>query len=237
MPAFILVGITFIVSYVRQESMLEFLRFALALVVAAIPAALPVVLSVTLAVGAMALAKKEAIVSKLVSIEEMASMDILCSDKTGTITQNKPSVADVIPAGKCSDDDVLAYAALASRAEDKDPIDDAILARGKSSKVVTAELKKSKVISFTPFDPVSKRTESRVRQGRGSLLVSKGAPQVILSLSGERKNLDKQVGDFAKKGYRSLGVAIKKQGKWKFTGLIALEDPPRADSAETLKTA
>ena len=123
----ILVTIVFITAILRQQSILDTLQFALVLTIAAIPVALPAVLSVTMAIGAISLAKKEAIVSKLVAIEEMAGMDVLCSDKTGTITQNKLTLAKVIGYNGTSEDDVLLNAALASRAEDKDPIDDAVL--------------------------------------------------------------------------------------------------------------
>jgi H+-transporting ATPase len=113
--ALALVALIFLVVLYRHESLIETLQFALILTVAAIPAALPAVLSVTMAVGAKALAKKEAIVSKLVAIEEMAGMDILCSDKTGTITQNRITVGDVKPLESFREDDVLLFATLASR--------------------------------------------------------------------------------------------------------------------------
>jgi len=138
--ALALVALIFLVALFRHESLVENLQFALILTVAAIPAALPAVLSVTMAVGAIALAKKEAIVSKLVAIEEMAGMDILCSDKTGTITQNKITVGDVKPFEAFKKDDVLLFATFASREEDQDPIDDAILARTKDNESTAKSL-------------------------------------------------------------------------------------------------
>jgi H+-transporting ATPase len=123
--ALTLVAIVFLVALYRHESMLETLQFALVLTVAAIPAALPAVLSVTMAIGAMALAKKEAIVSKLVTLEEMAGMDILCSDKTGTITKNEITVGEIWPFSGFAEEDVLLSGTLASREEDRDPIDSA----------------------------------------------------------------------------------------------------------------
>jgi len=129
--ALVLVAIIFLVALFRHESMLQTLQFALILTVAAIPAALPAVLSVTMAVGATALAKKEAIVSKLVAIEEMAGMDVLCSDKTGTITQNKITVGALEPFEGFKKNETLLYAALASREDEQDPIDDAIIPRSK----------------------------------------------------------------------------------------------------------
>jgi H+-transporting ATPase len=234
-----LVAIIFIVAIFRHESWLDTLQFALVLTVAAIPVALPAVLSVTLAVGATALARKEAIVSKLLAIEEMAGMDILCSDKTGTITQNKLTLADVVPFGNFTADDVLLYAALASRAEDKDPIDDAIIAKAQKLE----KLKAYKEVSFHPFDPVSKRTEATVADESGtSTGVTKGAPQVILGLSKDAASLSEkvnaQVDDLASRGYRTLGVAVMKAaGEWEFAGIIPMYDPPREDSAETITTA
>jgi H+-transporting ATPase len=120
-----LVTIIFMVSLFRHESLLETLQFALVLIVAAIPVALPAVLTVTMAVGAVALAKKEAIVSKLVAIEEMAGMDVLCSDKTGTVTKNELTVGKVETFKGFADTDVMLFATLASREEDQDPIDNA----------------------------------------------------------------------------------------------------------------
>jgi H+-transporting ATPase len=213
------------------------------LTVAAIPAALPAVLSVTLAIGAIALAKKEAIVSKLVAIEEMAGMDVLCSDKTGTITKNKLSIGKIEPLNKYKENDVLIFGTLASKEENRDPIDIAIINRTKSIKGIDDKLAEYKIVKFKPFDPVSKRTEAKIEDPKGhSYTVAKGAPQAILSLIDKRDALsakiNEYVNDFAARGYRALGVAKsdKKTG-WQYLGLIALYDPPRDDSAETIKTA
>jgi H+-transporting ATPase len=238
-----LVTLIFMVSLFRGESVLETLQFALVLIVAAIPVALPAVLTVTMAVGATALAKKEAIVSKLVAIEEMAGMDILCSDKTGTITKNELSVAQVSPLQGFNENDVLVYAALASRKEDQDPIDNAVISKAQESGKLEGTASAFKIEAFHPFDPVSKRTEATVEDSDGRRFkVSKGAPQVILELASNkdsvREEIGKQVDAFATKGYRALGVAKNSsQGEWQYVGLIALYDPPREDSAETIKTA
>ncbi len=165
-----MVAVIFLVALYRHESLFETLQFALILTVAAIPAALPAVLSVTMAVGAMALAKKEAIVSKLVAIEEMAGMDILCSDKTGTITQNKIIVGDIIPFELYKENDVLLFAMLAYREEDQYPIDDAIIIKVKKDGGKIEAFDRYKSIEFKPFDPVSKRTMSTVEDTNGQLL-------------------------------------------------------------------
>jgi len=241
--AIALAALIIAVAYIRQESLLDIVQFALVLTVAAIPVALPAVLSVTMAVGAIALAKKEAIVSKLVAIEEMAGMDVLCSDKTGTITQNELTLAEVRPLDGFTAADVLLFGSLASRVEDRDPIDAAILAKADEDGTLAARLGAYRATEFTPFDPVSKRTEAALQSADSSRFkVSKGAPQAILALTSENLGLAKQVNAlvdaFAERGYRALGVARSNQsGDWEYVGLIALYDPPRGDSAETIQTA
>jgi H+-transporting ATPase len=238
-----LVVLIFMVAMYRHESMLETIQFALVLTVAAIPAALPAVLSVTMAIGAIALARKEAIVSKLVSIEEMAGVDILCSDKTGTITKNQLTIGDVDLFEKFKDTELLLYGTLASREEDKDPIDIAIIGKTKTMKEVTKVLPDYKVVKFKPFDPVSKRTEATVEDKSGNQFrVTKGAPQVILALVENKDDmkdeLEASVNSFAIKGYRALGVAqTDAKGTWHYVGLVSLFDPPREDSAETIRIA
>jgi len=240
--AIILVVVIIVVALFRSESMKETIQFALVLAVAAIPAALPAVLSVTMAVGATALAKKEAIVSHLVSIEEMAGMDVLCSDKTGTITTGELSVAEIVPFGDFDQDDVLLYGTLASREEDKDPIDDTIIQKAREGDLdKKAESYTSS--KFVPFDPAVKRTESSLESPEGEeFKVSKGAPQVIMELVGEENGpsskLDEIVEKQSAKGYRSLGVArTNGDGSWHYVGVIALYNPPREDSPQTIDTA
>ena len=241
--ALILVAIVFIVALFRHESLLETLQFALVLTVAAIPVALPAVLSVTLALGAIALAKKKAIVSKLVAIEEMAGVDVLCSDKTGTITKNEISVAETIPLKGFAEKDILLFGMLASREEDKDPIDDAIISKAKTMQNIAPNITTYKIIKFKPFDPVSKKTEAEIEDTKENRYkVAKGAPQAILSLVYNKENVrddvENSVDVFATKGYRALGVArTNAQGNWEYIGLIALSDPPRDDSAETIVIA
>lgn len=240
-----MITLIFFVSFFRHESFLDTLQFALVLTIAAIPVALPAVLSVTMAVGASALAKKKAIVSKLVAIEEMAGMDILCSDKTGTITQNKLTLADVVTNKGFESGEVLLYASLSSREEDNDPIDTAIISKTRLNKELDGQLKNFKIEKFKPFDPVIKRSEASViDENKKKFNVAKGAPQVILELVPDKfKNevaafVNKQVDELAQKGYRTLGTArTNDQGEWEFVGLIPLFDPPREDSAETIKTA
>jgi H+-transporting ATPase len=243
---FLAIGLVMVISLAsifRGQDILEIIQFALVLTVAAIPAALPAVLSVTMAIGAIALAKKEAIVSKLVSIEEMAGMDVLCSDKTGTITKNELTIGETKPYAKFTENDALLFGMLASREEDQDPIDKAILAKTKDIPAITEIVDHFKVTAFRPFDPVSKRTEATINGADNiQFKVSKGAPQVILALAENKKAINdrvaKDVDSLAAKGYRALGVArTDKEKRWQFAGLIALYDPPREDSADTIKTA
>jgi H+-transporting ATPase len=226
----------------RHQSLTETLQFSLVLVVAAIPAALPAVLSVTMAVGAMALSKKEAIVSKLVTLEEMAGIDILCSDKTGTITKNELTVGALMPFAGFKEEDVILYGALASREEDEDTIDLAIIDKVKTLKTGGEITNGYERTDFKPFDPISKRTEATIEGARGNFKVAKGAAQVITALAENKEEIsaevDNGVDSLAAKGYRALAVAkTDQQGAWQFVGLIGLYDPPRDDSAETIKTA
>ncbi len=237
--ALILVAAIITVAIFRGDPVLTTLQFALVLTVAAIPVAMPTVLSVTMAVGARLLARKEAIVSRLVAIEELAGVDILCADKTGTMTQNKLTLGDPFSVNNISIEQVILDAALASRAEDKDTIDMAVIGGLKNKEV----LKNYQVVHFQPFDPVHKRTEAAIKAADGSTFkVTKGAPQVILELSANagqiRQNVEKAVNAFAARGFRSLGVArADGEGAWQFLGVLPLFDPPREDAKATIATA
>ena len=240
--AVVLVSIVSAVGLFREEPIMEILQFALVLVVAAIPAALPAVLTVTLAVGAMALSKKEAIVSRLTAIEEMAGMDILCSDKTGTITQNTISIGAVRAFARFTEEDVITAGALASRIESNDPIDSAILARF-AGVPKTGIGRQVETVRFVPFDPVSKFAKAILKDERGrSFEAAKGAPQAIARLASppepQLRELDAWVDGFAGKGYRALGVArTDGTGAWQYLGVIGLFDPPRKYSKETVEEA
>lgn len=214
------------------------ITFCLVLTVASIPVALPAVLSVTMAVGAQILSKKKAIISKLVAIEEMAGIDILCSDKTGTITKNKLTVRGFTALSSFSEHDIKLYAALASKVENNDPIDMAIISKVKDINDIAQYTQ----VSFKPFDPVSKRTEAEIKFGSKTIKVSKGAPQVIVALIEDNEKIktqvDKIVEEAGERGFRTLGVGMTDEdGKWQYVGLIDLEDPPRDDSKQTIKEA
>jgi H+-transporting ATPase len=205
--AVVMVAVIVFVATFRGDPILTTLQFALVLLVAAIPVAMPTELSVTMAVGARLLAKKKAIVTNLSAIEELAGVDILCSDKTGTLTQNRLPLGDPFTVKGVDAGQVILSAALASRAEDKDTIDLAVI----GGLTADQNLADYTITKFQPFDPVHKRTEATVTPSDGHpYTVTKGAPQVILEMCDETEAIkpavEKAIEAFAARGFRSLGV-------------------------------
>lgn len=235
----ILVVLIITVALFRGDPILTTLQFALVLTVASIPVAMPTVLSVTMAVGARLLAKKQAIVSKLVAIEELAGVDVLCADKTGTLTLNKLTLGEAFSVNNMPADQLILNAALCSRSDNNDTIDLAVIGGIKDKET----LKSYQILHFQPFDPVHKRTEANIKASDGKIFkVTKGAPQVILALSANanqvKEAVDRKVNEFAARGFRSLGVArAEGDGPWTFLGVLPLFDPPREDAKETIATA
>ncbi len=229
-----IVAIILIISLFRlevdktdHESIGEMIIFLLVLVVAGIPVALPAVLSVTMAIGANKMAKLKAIVSKLMAIEELAGMDILCTDKTGTLTKNEIRVEEVYCFGQNNDQTVLLTAAYACNLHGNDAIDLAILAKIEDKSL----LDKHKQSKFIPFDPTSKKTQVTLDDGS---VVMKGAPQMICEATKVPYDwVEAQVKIYAKRGMRTLAVAKGSE----VVGLLALIDPPREDTKETIAHA
>lgn len=220
------------------DDALDILQFVLILLVASIPVAMPAVFSITMALGALALSKEKAIVSRLASIEEMAGVDILCSDKTGTLTKNELTLGDPTLFGSTDPKDVVLAAALASEENSGDVIDAAVMAALKDP----ASLKAYSVSEFVPFDPVSKRTQATATDASGkTVTVAKGAPQAIVALAkadkGVAEKVDASVADLGSRGYRALGVARSEDaGKtWTLLGILPMFDPPRDDSKQTIE--
>jgi len=233
-----LVLLIIMVSLFRHEDFYEIARFALVLTIAAIPVALPAVLSVTMAVGAMNLARKQAIVSKLTAIEELAGVDIFCSDKTGTLTENRMQVAEPVTLGNHKLNELFELAALASKWENNDPIEIPIFNYIKKN-LPDIELTRFKQIHFTPFDPVGKRTEAEVEIDGQNFTVIKGAAQILIEMAELTDEqiliINEQVSELASKGYRTLAVGKKMPNETlDIIGLIPLYDPPRADSKQVI---
>ncbi|GBE53989.1 MAG TPA: plasma-membrane proton-efflux P-type ATPase [Euryarchaeota archaeon] len=232
-------GILISVELLRGIELFKLLTFVLVLIVASIPVAMPAVLSVTLAMGAMDLARVKALVTKLQSIEEMAGVDVLCSDKTGTLTQNKIKVGERFTFKARNDSELLITAALASDPDNGDTIDLAVL-NALQDKIAMQD---NQQLEFTPFDPISKKMEATIQDVSGNRFkVSKGAPQVIMEMckldKKESTRVNQIIEDQASKGYRTLGVAKKSDNdNWQFMGILSLYDPPREDSKATIAAA
>jgi H+-transporting ATPase len=227
---------------VSNISFLLILTFAAIFLIGAVPVALPAVLTIVQAVGAIELSKKQVLVTRLDSIEDAASMDVLCLDKTGTITQNKLSIVDSIPFFGYKREDVIIFAGLASKEESKDVIDLAII---EDAKTWSDYFKLYKQVSFTPFEPSTKRAEAIVEYTGQQFKVVKGAPQVVISLCEKlseesRQKISKTVEELSQKGYRTLAVAKSQSGdteNLEFVGLFSLADPIRHDSKDMIEEA
>ncbi|GMJ07149.1 H(+)-ATPase 2, PLASMA MEMBRANE PROTON ATPASE 2 [Hibiscus trionum] len=223
----------------------------LVLLIGGIPIAMPTVLSVTMAIGSHRLSQQGAITKRMTAIEEMAGMDVLCSDKTGTLTLNKLSVDKNLIEVFVKDVDkehVVLLAARASRIENQDAIDAAIVGMLADPKEARAGIRE---VHFLPFNPVDKRTALTYIESNGNWhRASKGAPEQILALCNAREDLKRKVHSiidkFAERGLRSLAVARQQVPektkesagtRWEFVGLLPLFDPPRHDSAETIRKA
>ncbi|MFG1479122.1 plasma-membrane proton-efflux P-type ATPase [Xanthobacter sp. V4C-4] len=214
-------------------------QLVLVLLVASVPVATPAVMSVTMALGALALSKQQAIVSRLSAIEELAGVDVLCSDKTGTLTLNKLTLQAPIPWGDASPDELILGAALASQKQSDDAIDKAVLAAVTDAQALGAYTP----VDFTPFDPVNKKTAATVKGPDGKIVhYAKGAPQVIAALAGLSPDTAAEyfatVARLAQSGTRALGIARSADGThWTLLGLLPMLDPPRSDAAETIARA
>ncbi len=226
MDAALAVGVFLYAAFVGMP-LVETLPFVLILLVASVPVALPATFTLATALGAVELAKSGVLVTRLSAIEEAAAMDMLCSDKTGTITQNQLSLAALHPYAPFSEQDLLRFAAYASEEASRDPIDLAVIARAKAEGALselTCRLK------FIPFEPASKVAEAIVAQDGKRLHAIKGAPQSVSARVGDTTDIDADVERLAAGGYRVLAVAGNADGTLRLIGLLALQDPPREDS-------
>ena len=205
-----LLGVVFVLSLIRHVPLLEMIPLMLVLLMSAVPVALPVMFTVSMAIGAKELAKRGVLVTRLSATEDAATMDVLCVDKTGTITMNQLAVTGVIPLGSATESDVLFAAALASQESNQDPIDLAFLAAAKERHVFNNAIE-IKPISFAPFDATNRRTEAMIEQNGQRLRVMKGAVRTVAEACGlqsaEIESLEARVSESALKGYRTLAVA------------------------------
>jgi H+-transporting ATPase len=235
-----LLGVVIVLSLIRHVALLEMVPLMLVLLMSAVPVALPVMFTVSMAVGAKELAKRGVLVTRLSATEDAATMDVLCVDKTGTITMNQLAVTGVIPLDHATESEVLFAAALASQEANQDPIDLAFLAAANEHQVFDKSAAVTP-ISFAPFDATNRRTEAVVEQGGQRLRVMKGAVRTVAAACGLQSNeidaLEARVSESALKGYRTLAVARGPEtGTPALLGLVTLFDPPRADARELIAT-
>lgn len=228
----IFLAITIAISLLRGETFLSILPLMLILLISAVPIALPAMFTVSMAKGSQQLAAKGVLVSRLSATEDAATLTTLCIDKTGTLTENKLSVQQVIAANNFSANDVIQYAILASVAADNDPIDMAFIQKAQDAKI---DMNGFVQISFTPFTAAIKRTEAVVQKDGKQFKVIKGAYDTIKNLcSLQKSNLDKTVDIWAAQGFKTIAVAVDQDNKTMMVGIAALIDPPIPDSAQMI---
>ncbi|MBP9900569.1 MAG: plasma-membrane proton-efflux P-type ATPase [Verrucomicrobia bacterium] len=235
-----LLGLVIVLSLIRGTPLLEVLPLMLVLLMSAVPVALPVMFTVSMAVGSKELAKRGVLVTRLSAAEDAATMDVLCVDKTGTITMNQLAVIGVIPLAQTTEADVLFAGALASQESNQDPIDLAFLAAAKERHIFD-NLPKVAPVSFVPFDAKTRRTEAVVEQNGKRLRLMKGAVRTIAEACGLQplaiEALEARVSESALKGYRTLAVAHgPEKGTPALVGLVTLYDPPRPDAKQLIAT-
>lgn len=238
-----------VACFYRTVRIVPILRYTLAILIVGVPVGLPAVVTTTMAVGAAYLAKKQAIVQKLSAIESLAGVEILCSDKTGTLTKNKLSLHEPYTVEGVEADDLMLTGCLAASRKKKglDAIDKAFLKSLIDYPRAKAALTKYKLIEFQPFDPVSKKVTSIVESPEGERIICvKGSPLFVLKTVEDdhpipedvHENYQNTVTEFASRGFRSLGVARKRgEGHWEILGIMPVMDPPRDDTAQTINEA
>jgi plasma-membrane proton-efflux P-type ATPase len=233
-----LLAVVIALSLIRGAPLLEMVPLMLVLLMSAVPVALPVMFTVSMAVGSKELAKRGVLVTRLSASEDAATMDVLCVDKTGTITMNQLAVTGVIPLEHATEADVLFAGALASQEANQDPIDLAFLIAAKERHIFD-NVPKVTPVSFAPFDAKNRRTEAVVEQNGQRLRVMKGAMRTVAEACGLQapaiEPLEARVSASAAKGYRTLAVARGPEtGTPALLGLVSLYDPPRPDAKQLI---
>jgi plasma-membrane proton-efflux P-type ATPase len=234
----VLLAVVVVMSLMRGTPLIEMIPLVLILFMSAIPLSLPVMFTVAMAIGSKELAKRGVLVTRLSAAEDAATMNVLCVDKTGTITMNQLAVTGVIPLAQATESDVLIAGALASQESNQDPIDLAFLAAAKERHIFDGKPAFNSV-SFSPFDAKNRRTEAVVEQNGQRLRVMKGAVRTVAEACGlqpaEIDGLEARVAESALKGYRTLAVARGgESGAVTLLGLVTLYDPPRADAKQLI---
>ena len=234
----VLMGVVIVMMIIRGAPLLEMIPLMLILLTSAVPLSLPVMFTVSMAIGAKELAKRGVLITRLSAVEDAATMDVLCVDKTGTITMNQLAVTGVIPLEHATESDVLFAGALASREANQDPIDLAFLVMAKERHIFDG-VPAVTPVSFAPFDATNRRTEAVVEQNGQRLLVMKGAVSTIALACGlqspEIEILEARANESALKGYRTLAVARgPESGSLTLVGLVTLYDPPRPDATQII---
>jgi H+-transporting ATPase len=231
-----LAALALVFSILEDKNLLDLLPIILVLLLSAIPVALPAMFTVSMAIGSMELAKRGVLVTRLSASEDAATMNVLCADKTGTITMNKLSIAKVMPLNEFTEQEVLFYGSLASQEANQDPIDLSFIDMVKQQNLSDPSFTQKE---FIPFDPKTRRTEASVQKNNHEFKVMKGAVNVIAQACGvDEKSiaqLELRMNEFATKGYRTLAVAktnVEKQPE--LVGLVALRDTPRPDSKQLI---
>lgn len=221
--------VTALLAYalITGMSLTEVIPFALILLVASVPVALPVTFTLATAFGARELVQRGVLVMRLSAIEEAAAMDVLASDKTGTLTENRLTLAALKPYAPHSEEELLCLAALACDDATQDPIDLAILNAARSRGLLSGAPQR---LQFIPFDPATKRSEAVFQQNGEQLRVLKGAPRALAALIASAPDVSADIERLAAEGYRMLAVAAGKGDALELIGLVALHDPPREDS-------
>jgi H+-transporting ATPase len=231
-----LLSVAFLFSMLKGMNLLEILPLILVLLLSAIPVALPAMFTISMAIGSMELVKKGVLVTRLSASEDAAIMNILCVDKTGTITMNKLSLTNVIPLNGFNEQEVIFYGYLASQEANQDPIDLAFIAAAKQKNLIDPLFVQK---NFVPFDPKIRRTEASVQKNKQEFHVMKGAVNVIAQACGlnesATRELESRIDEFAMKGYRTLAVAkTADKNQPKLVGLVTLYDMPRPDSKQLI---
>ena len=233
----VLVAIAVAVSLAQGHQLLDILPLSLVLLMGAVPVALPVMFTVSMAVGSMELARKGVLVTRLSAAEDAANMDVVCADKTGTLTMNRLTLTGALPQPGFSEDDVLRLGALASHEADQDPIDLAFLRAARARKLADG---RERILSFTPFSARTRRTEAVFEQGGQNIRVMKGALRTLAEAArldpAAIQALEERATEEARKGVRILAVARGAgEAGVELVGLALLRDAPRPDSRQLIE--